>query len=56
MREPILVIGLTLSNQAKVETHQSFAMMSSLTPIDYYARAAETSCNTMTKHVKSENI
>ena len=39
----ILGIEVTLSNQAKVEKHQSFSMGSNLTPIDFQLCAAEIS-------------
>ena len=39
----ILGIEVTLGNQAKVEKHQSFSMVSNLTPIDFQVCAAEIS-------------
>ena len=35
LRKLIFVIGLTMSNQAKVDEHQSFFMVSNSTPIDF---------------------
>ena len=55
LREPIFVIGLTLSNQAYVDEHQLFSMVSNWTPIDFYVRAAEI-YNIMIKNIQSENI
>ena len=50
--EPILVIKLTLSNQAKVEKHQSLSMGSNLTLTDLSVCAAEISHNIMMKQFK----